>query len=158
MERFIEKKFLDELTGLSFGVDRQGRTHLLEFLWEAAEAPLPKESIYLKAFTEKNWAGTATFQTITCTLTGNPTPLIYEIPPNKVLKLDNIIAVVNGRYRGISLIGIYINDIIESFFPIQNEMSYSFNEKVKIEGKLEFKFKPYHRRTKLSIFVHGLLI
>jgi hypothetical protein len=156
MEKFILDQFRDELTGLNFGTDRLGNTHLLEFLNNAAELPIPKDSVYLRAFTEKNWADINNFQTITCTLTGNPTPMIHIVPPNKTLKLDNIIAATNGRYKGISLIGIFIDDILESFFPIQNEMFYSFNEKVEVKGKLEIKFKPFNRRTKLSIFVHGL--
>ena len=155
MNKFITDQFIDEITGLNFGTDRQGNTHLLEFLNNAAELPAIKDSVYLKAFTEKNWHNTKDFQTITCTLTGEPTPMIYQVPNNKTLKLDNIIAATNGKYKGISLIGIFIDNILESFFPIQNEMFYSFN--VTVAGKLEVKFRPYHKRTKLSIFMHGLL-
>lgn len=158
MEKFIQEQFKDELTGLNFGTDRLGNTHLLEFLNKAAETPVSKDSIYLKAFTEKIWANNKDFQTITCTLTGDPTPMIYQVPSNKILKLDNIIAATNGKYKGISLIGIFINNILESFFPIQNEMFYSFNEKVGIKERLEIKFKPFHKKTKLSIFIHGILI
>ena len=157
MEKFILEKFKDELTGLNFGTDRLGNTHLLEFLNNAAEMPVPKDSVYLKAYAEKNWNKNI-FNIVTCTLTGDPTPLIYTVPAGKTLKLDSIIAATNGKYDGISLIGVFINGVMESFFPINHELFYSFNEKVEIEGQLEIKFKPYHRRTKLSIFIHGLLI
>ena len=155
MEKFIQNQFKDELTGLNFGTDRLGNTHLLEFLNLAAELPLPKDSVYLKAFTEKIWFNTKNFQRITCTLTGDPQPMLYTVPPNKILRLDNIIAATNSRYKGISLIGIFVDNIMESFFPIQNEMFYSFN--IVIKGNLEIRFKPYHKKTKLSIFIHGLL-
>jgi hypothetical protein len=158
MERFIDKKFIDQLTGLEFGIDVQGRAHLLQFLNKAAESPPLKESIFLRAFSEKNWSNTTDFHTITCTLTGDPSPMVYQIPANKTLQLDNVIAVTNGKYTGISLVGVYIDNVIESFFPVQREMYYTFDEKVKIEGLLEFKFKPFHKKTKLSIFVHGILI
>lgn len=156
MEKFILKQFQDELTGLNFGTDRLGNVHLLEFLNNAADLPVPKDSVYLKAFTEKNWNNVNTFNRVTCTLTGDPIPMVYQVPSNKTLKLDSIIAATNGN--GISLIGIFINDTMESFFPINNELFYSFNEKIEITGTLEVKFKPFNRKTKLSLFLHGLLV
>lgn len=155
MERFILKQFQDEVTGLSFGEDRLGNTHLLEFLNTAAELPVPKNSVYLRAFTEKNWANTTAFQTITCTLTGDPEPMIYQVPTGKTLTLSNIIAATNGKYSGLSLIGIFIDGTLESFFPIKDELFHSLD--VDVEGELEIKFKPYHKKTKLSIYVQGSL-
>jgi len=154
-ERFIEEHFIDEVTGLDFGLDIQGRYHLLRFLNEAAESP-NKESIYLRALHESKWADTINFQTIKCSVTGNPTPLVYEIPPDKTLLIDSILAVTDAK--AISLVGIFINNNMESFFPVGEEMYYSFNERMKFQGNLEFKFRPYNRQTKLSIFVHGLLL
>jgi hypothetical protein len=136
-ERFIEEHFIDEVTGLDFGLDVQGR-------------------YYLHALHESRWANTTEFQTIRCSLTGDPTPMVYEIPPDKTFQVDSIIAVTDAK--AISLVGVYIDDEIDSFFPVGEEMYYSFNEKMKLQGKLEFKFKPYNRKTKLSIFVHGLLL
>ena len=158
MEKFILNKFKDEVTGLNFGTDRLGNVHLLEFLSNAAEMPIPKDSVYLKAYAESMWNNTVAFQHIPCNLTGDPNPMIYQVPAGKTLKLDSIIAATNGKYSGISLIGIFINNVMESFFPINHELFYSFNEKVEIEGELEIKFKPFHKKTKLSIFVHGLLV
>jgi len=155
MDRFIEEKFTDELTGLDFGLDTQGRYHLLEFLTKAAE-DINKESVFLRALHESKWANTTEFQSIRCSLTGEPDSMVIEIPTNKTLQLDNIIAVTDAV--AISLVGVFINNVAESFFPVKSEMYYTFDEKVKLKGRLEFKFKPYNRRTKLSIFVHGLLI
>jgi len=159
MKNFILEQFQDEVTGLNFGTDRLGNTHLLEFLNNAAEAPLPKDSVYLKAFAESRWADTINFHYIPCNLTGDPNPMIYQVPPNKTLHLDTIIAATNGRWtNGMSLVGVFTDDTLVSFFPIVDQLFYSFNEKLKVVGKLELKFRPYHRRTKLSLFIHGLLL
>ena len=159
MKQFILEKFRDELTGLNFGTDRLGNVHLLEFLNNAAELPVSKDSVYLKAFAESRWNNVTTFHPIPCNLTGEPNPMVCQVPPNKTLKLDSIIAATNGRYTsGLSLIGLFVDNTMVSFFPVKDELFYSFNEKIEIDGKLEVKFKPYHRRTKLSLFIHGLLV
>ncbi len=156
MERFITNKFTDQLTGLDFGLDKQGRYHLLEFLNNAAEAKTEGDSVYLDAFSEKRWSNTTGFQTILCDLTGDPTPMLYQVPPDKVLLIDTVIAVTDAN--GINLIGIFIDDEIELFFPINSELFYSFNEKIKVKGKLEIKYRPSKVKSKLSLFVHGILI
>lgn len=154
MERFITNKFKDELTGLNFGLDKQGRYHLLEFLNNADELEPPKDSVYLDAWSEKKWDNTTSFQTVPCDLTGNPTPLIYNVPPNKILQIDTVIAAADKE--GISLLGIFIDDTLMTFFPLNTELFYSFNEKIKVEGKLEIKYRPSNNKSKLSVFVHGL--
>ena len=82
--------------------------------------------------------------------------MLYQVPPNKVLLIDTIIAATDTN--GINLIGIFIDDEIDLFFPINSELFYSFNEKIKIKGKLEIKYKPSKVKSKLSLFIHGILI
>lgn len=154
MERFITDKFKDELTGLNFGLDKQGRYHLLEFLNNADELEPPKDSVYLDAFSERKWDNTTSFQTVTCDLTGDPIPLVYQVPTNKILQIDTVIA-ANDK-SGVSLLGIFIDDELMTFFPLNTELFYSFNEKIKVEGKLEIKYRPTDRKSKLSVFVHGM--
>ena len=156
--RFITEQFIDTITGLNFGRDARGDVHLLEFLNNAADNNLPKNSIYLKAFCERIWDSTLKFQSIRDTLFGERKPMYYEIPTNRELRLDNIIAVQSGEFSGISLVSLHENNKMFTFFPIQTDLYYNFNEKIIIKNNFEVKFKPFHNRTKLSIFVHGVLI
>jgi len=158
MKRFITNQFIDKTTGLNFGEDTKGNIHLLEFLNNAANGELPKNSIYLKAFCERIWDNSTDFQIIKDTLFGGQRPMYFDIPSNKELRLDNIIAVQNGQFNGISLVGLYENNQMFTFFPINTDLYYTFDEKVIVKNNFEVRFKPFHRRTKLSIFVHGLLI
>ena len=154
--KIIEVLEYDKKTGIPFIRDIEGYTYLLE----KAMPPNRTHRVYLQAYCKEPWLSTTEFYSITCSLTGNP--LIYIVPSDKSFYAAFIMAAQQHsktQNLGVSLIGLYINDIRHLMVPFRSELAYALFEPLLINSsmKVELKYKPFDKKAILGILAGGFL-
>lgn len=164
-EQIVGRIIYDELTGVPFLEDTRGILHMAGNWFQAI--PIPATRHYIQTISHLKFPDVTEFHPIPNWLTGEPTTE-YVVPTGKVWYPAFIMASQGELSKkgsfgksliGLSIIGIYIDNIFIMPIPFRNDLHYVLYEPLSIiaDMKVEFKLMPYHKNTKVCILCGGEL-
>ena len=158
--KIISKIIYDDDTGIPFLEDVRGNIHMAGDWGQAV--PLPPTRNYLQTLSYLEFPDTENFHSIPNSLTGE-LKTEYIVPPNKQWKPAFIMAAQDllGRKesKGMSIIGVYLNNRFIMAVPFKHEMHYILYEPLTFfaGATLELKLMPSSKDTRVCILVGGEL-